>query len=281
MAGSAGTFDPTGPDAASGQVGRRALRRRQRPLLVALLTLLGFAIVMVLVLLGDTTALDLGVTRALQHVQSGALLALMRGVSWFGYSPQVYIIEAAIIVGFFLARLRLEAAFTLLAALSSLAYVLIKGFAGRPRPVDGLGGVIAYGTTSGFSFPSGHVLNFVVFCGFLIYLTYTLAPPSAPRTTLLALLAALIVLVGPSRIYLGQHWFTDTLASYLLGTTILLAVLALYRLAKARQVRATATRGQFPRADRRHLPGRARYTAPEYWCVPARDAGGRGRERDR
>ncbi len=249
MAGNAGAFDPagpTGPDAASGQVGRRALRRGQRPLLVALLTLLGFAIVMVLVLLGDTTGLDLGVTRALQSVRGDAPLAIMQGVSWFGYSPQVYIIEGAIIIRLALTRLRLEAAFALLAALSSLAYVLIKGFARRPRPVDGLDGVIVYGGATGSSFPSGHVLNFVVFCGFLIYLTYTLAPPRPPRVAILTFLTALIVLVGPSRIYLGQHWFTDTLASYLLGTTILLAVLALYRLAKARQVHATPNAETIP-----------------------------------
>ncbi len=240
MAGSADTFDPTGPDAASGQAGHRALRRGQRPVLIALLALVGFALVMVLVLLGDTTGLDLGVTRASQGVHSGALLALLQGVSWLGYDPQVFIIEAVVIVALFLARLRLEAAFTLLAALSSLTYVLLKGVARRPRPVGGFDGIIAYGSATGTSFPSGHVLNFVVFLGFLIYLTYTLAPPRAPRTALLALLTALIVLVGPSRIYLGQHWFTDTLASYLLGTTILIVVLALYRLAKARQVRATA-----------------------------------------
>ncbi len=242
----AGTFDPLGPDAASGQAGQRALRRGRRPLLIALLALIGFAIVMVLVLLGDTTGLDLSVTRTLQRVHNGALLALMRGVSWFGYAPQVYIIEGAVIVALCLARLRLEAAFTLFAALGSLVYVPLKGFARRPRPVDGLEGVIAYGTSSGTSFPSGHALSFVLFFGFMIYLIYTLAPPRAPRTTLLAVLGALIVLVGPSRIYLGQHWFTDTLASYLLGTTLLIAILALYRLAKGRQARSATSAAAIP-----------------------------------
>jgi undecaprenyl-diphosphatase len=222
------------------------LRRGQRPLLVAILTLIGFAIVLILVLLGDTTGVDLAVTHALQSVRGGVPLALMQAISWLGYDPQVFIIEGAIIIGLFLARLRLEAAFTLLAALSSLAYVLLKGLAHRPRPVDGIDGVIAYGKATGFSFPSGHVLNFVVFLGFLVYLLYTLAPPRALRTALLTFLAALIVLVGPSRIYLGEHWFTDTLASYLLGTTLLLAVLALYRRTKARQVRATTGTDAIP-----------------------------------
>ena len=244
MAGRASTTDPPGPDAASRQAGRRG----QRPALFALLALLGFAIVMVLVLLGDTTGLDLGVTRALQSVRGGALLASMRGVSWLGYGPQVYVVEAAIVAALFLARLRLEAGFGVLAALGSLAYVPIKGFARRPRPVDGFDGIIAYGGANGTSFPSGHVLNYVVLFGFLLYLTYTLAPPRPPRAVLLTILTALIALVGPSRIYLGQHWFTDTLASYLLGTTILIAILAFYRRAKNRQVRANTSAKPLPTA---------------------------------
>ena len=38
-----------------------------------------------------------------------------------------------------------------------------------------------------------------------------------------------IALVGPSRIYLGHHWFTDVLASYLLGSSYVVALSSLYK----------------------------------------------------
>jgi membrane-associated phospholipid phosphatase len=47
---------------------------------------------------------------------------------------------------------------------------------------------------------------------------------------------ALVALVGPSRIHQGHHWLTDVLASYLLGTSYVAALAALYRRWLARQV---------------------------------------------
>jgi membrane-associated phospholipid phosphatase len=48
-----------------------------------------------------------------------------------------------------------------------------------------------------------------------------------------AALAGLLALVGPSRIYQGHHWPTDVSASYLLGTSYLVGLIALYRRIKA------------------------------------------------
>ena len=45
---------------------------------------------------------------------------------------------------------------------------------------------------------------------------------------------ALLALVGPSRIQQGHHWTTDVVASYLLGTAYLLALVELYRVDDAR-----------------------------------------------
>jgi membrane-associated phospholipid phosphatase len=45
----------------------------------------------------------------------------------------------------------------------------------------------------------------------------------------------MVGLVGPSRIQQGHHWFTDVVASYLLGTSYLIGVAALYRRMKARR----------------------------------------------
>jgi membrane-associated phospholipid phosphatase len=222
--------------AATGHEGRRAQRRGRLPLAVAILALLGFVLVMVLVALGDTVAFDVRATVTWQRVENPALLKLMIAVSWFGFAPQDYILGAGILALLLAMRLRLEAAFGLLAFASTLLDGYLKELVHRQRPDAGLGGIIVRSTVGGYSFPSGHVLTYVVFLGYLAYLAYTLIHQRALRFALLTFLLGLIALIGPSRVYLGQHWFTDTLGSYLLGTTLLIGLLSLYRAAKARQL---------------------------------------------
>jgi undecaprenyl-diphosphatase len=65
-------------------------------------------------------------------------------------------------------------------------------------------------------------------------LTFTLFNRSLARTLLLALLSVFIGLVGVSRIYLGQHWASDVLGAYLLGSLILAGVIFLYQWGKRR-----------------------------------------------
>jgi undecaprenyl-diphosphatase len=83
------------------------------------------------------------------------------------------------------------------------------------------------------SFPSGHVLYFTAFFGFWVFLAYTLLNPSWWRTLLMVILGGMVALIGLSRIYEGQHWASDVLAAYLLGSVWLTMSLSLL-LAQAR-----------------------------------------------
>lgn len=226
------------PDAATGPEGRWAQRRGRRPLAVALLALLGFASLLLLVALGDTQVFDVRATLDWQRVRAPGLLPLMQGVSWFGFRPQGVYFTSGAIAFLFARRLHLEGGFALLAFLCGLLSGPIKGWIERPRPMADREGVVVQFAVGGYSFPSGHVLTYVIFGGFLAYLTYTLVGWRPLRVGLLTFLLGLIALVGPSRVYLGQHWATDALASYFLGTAILVSLLALYRAAKARQLAA-------------------------------------------
>jgi undecaprenyl-diphosphatase len=109
---------------------------------------------------------------------------------------------------------------------SLLSNNLLKLIIARPRPSADLVDVITQVT--GYSFPSGHVMFYTAFFGFLFFLSYTLLKGSWKRSLLLLLFGGLIALVGPSRIYLGNHWASDVFAAYLVGSLILMGVVALY-----------------------------------------------------
>ena len=224
--------------AATGPEGRRALWRGRTALAVAALALVGFALVLILVTLGDARAFDLRVTLGWQRVTFPGLLGLMEGVSWFGFQRQSTYLPLAILVFLLSRRLFLESGFALAAALCTLLSGAIKDLVQRPRPLAGDEGLIVQFAVGGYSFPSGHVMAYVIFGGFLAYLCYTLVRQRPLRIALLTFLLGSIVLIGPSRVYLGQHWATDTIASYFLGTTILLLLILGYRAAKAGQLAA-------------------------------------------
>jgi len=73
-----------------------------------------------------------------------------------------------------------------------------------------------------YSFPSGHVFSATVLYGFCIYLTFRFINNPVIKWTVSALLVLLILLIGFSRIYLGVHWLSDTLAGYVTGFAWLL-----------------------------------------------------------
>jgi undecaprenyl-diphosphatase len=116
--------------------------------------------------------------------------------------------------------------------LATLVGATTKLVVNRPRPDALLVHVIEKLTDT--SFPSGHVLFYVTFVGFLWFLCYTLLKPGWKRTLALWAFGAVVALVGLSRIYMGEHWPSDVLGAYLLGSICLVLTIALYRWGKTR-----------------------------------------------
>ena len=210
--------------------------RRYRAVLfqvTLILVAVAFGVLTFLVKTMPFFAIDLQITKTVQLVNFPTFVLLMSLISWPGFSPQAVIIAGAIILLIFGFGLHWEAVMAFLALVFSTAInVLVKDLIQRPRPLPDL--VNVYATITGYSFPSGHVMYYLGFFGFIWFLAFSLLKPSLKRGLLLVFFGALVVLVGLSRIYLGEHWASDVIGSYLLGTLTLVAIIQLYRWGKTR-----------------------------------------------
>jgi undecaprenyl-diphosphatase len=177
--------------------------------------------------------LDLRITELLQSINSPLFASVMNLISWPGFLPQSAIIPALAAVLLYSFGLHWEAITALVAAfLPPLINEVVKEWIRRPRPTVDL--VAVFRILNSYSFPSGHVMFYIGFFGFLWFLVFVLLKPSFKRTFLLIVFGSLIVLVGVSRIYLGQHWASDILGAALLGGLILVFILQFYRWGKRR-----------------------------------------------
>jgi membrane-associated phospholipid phosphatase len=176
---------------------------------------------------------DVTITRALQTFHPGWFDGLMYSLSWIGFAPQAWIIAVIIIVFLFVSGLKWETVVTTVSLIgSSLLVTGLKVTVVRPRPTADLVNVLTQ--LKSYSFPSGHVVFFVTFGGFLLFLVYTLLKTSWWRTLLMFILGMMIALIGVSRIYEGQHWASDVLGAYLLGSVWLSLSILIYRWGKPR-----------------------------------------------
>jgi membrane-associated phospholipid phosphatase len=174
-------------------------------------------------------AIDVTITREFQENQAPWLHYTMLAVSFIGdvtaLSIGLIVLATAL---FWVVDLRLEAVMIVaVSATSASLNALIKYIVARPRPTPYLVDVIQ--NAGGKSFPSGHVMSYVAFWGLLFSFAIILFKGNHWwRTALLIISGLFVVLVGPSRIYLGDHWASDVLGAYLIGGVLLGIALWIY-----------------------------------------------------
>jgi undecaprenyl-diphosphatase len=163
---------------------------------------------------GRVAAFDESFTATMIRNSSPGWKRFFEGVSWMGSARQLAI--AATIVGLVLIfqRRYVAAAWWLIAQAGAGALVLtIKAFVARSRPE------FAYATEieRGWSFPSGHATRACVFAALAAYLVFRYA--RSRRTAVIVGVIAFVfaVMIAFSRVYLGAHFFTDSLGGLLIG----------------------------------------------------------------
>ena len=177
---------------------------------------------------------DVSVARGIQSVSVPGFESLMIGVSKLGngWVPCALVVGSGLVL--IKTGLRLEGLLSMSGTgLGWLLNQLLKLMIGRPRPSDTL--VNVAGIFHFESFPSGHVVFFVEFFGFVLFLSHVLLKRGLLRYASIIALGLLIVLVGMSRVYLGAHWPSDVVGAYLVGGLWLMLMIEVYRRIKAKQ----------------------------------------------
>jgi undecaprenyl-diphosphatase len=199
----------------------------------------GYLIIMILLFIAlSVTArllpyfnVDVLITKEVQEIHWLPFDLLMKAISFIGYEPQAILIFSILIVLLFLMGIRWGAFIGLLGlTFSASAVTVIKDLIGRARPSVDL--VHVTQRLNSPDFPSGHVVIYTVMFGYLAYLSYTLLKRSRLRKGSFTISSSLVLLVGPSRIYLGEHWASDVVAAYLLGSIILSLMIYFYEWGK-------------------------------------------------
>lgn len=112
----------------------------------------------------------------------------------------------------------------------------LKSYFARARPSL----AEALRQASGYSFPSGHAMGSFVVLGALGYLIARGVKPWRWRSLGLAVIAASILAIAASRIYLGVHWISDIGAGLAAGAVWLTATTTAYEtLRRVRRVRGS------------------------------------------
>lgn len=167
---------------------------------------------------------DLVITREIQLITLPLFREAMLGMTWLGYTLQGTYLLLVGCIALLAWKKNTDALILFLSTTGAVALsILAKTIVARPRPDPNLIHQLATYTAHD-SFPSGHVLFFVGFMGYLLYLVTIYTQKGIVRTVLVTITGLLIILMGVSRIYLGAHWFSDTLGAYLIGTSWLFLV---------------------------------------------------------
>ena len=160
-------------------------------------------------------AFDAAVSGFVQGWRSPRLTPFFIGVTTLANAPTIWVIAALVVIALLWAGRRREALLVFLAvAVGAVLGGIAKVDLARQRPpIDNM--LIAL--PAGFSFPSGHALAGVELYGVLSFLVARRVRAVPAKLLVIAAAVGVALLIGVSRVYLGVHWPSDVLASWLLG----------------------------------------------------------------
>jgi undecaprenyl-diphosphatase len=101
--------------------------------------------------------------------------------------------------------------------LSGLFFLFFSHIFKRPRPFLLFDKPIWPGSPNIPGFPSGHTLSIIVLCGILVYLFVPKIKSYRGKVLAITIASLIVIFIGFSRLYVGDHYLTDVIAGYALG----------------------------------------------------------------
>lgn len=158
-----------------------------------------------------------------QELRTAWLDSTALALDTIGGEPWAIILIPVVAVGLLGLRRPAHALIMVLSLVPLLIGYELKEIVDRPRPDYLLIGP----EPESRSFPSGHSTYAMIFGGLLIYFAGELIQSRLPRRWLQGFLAALIMAMGASRVYMGVHWPSDVIGGFLFGGVALAGLIAL------------------------------------------------------
>lgn len=204
----------------------KVLRDNQKQLLVCFVFL--FAFLLILFLRANFFEVDGAVNSWIPTIQYSWATTVAVCIS-FAFDTYSLLVVSVVVAAFlFWKNYRLQG-LLLLGALGVDA-VLVAGFKSlvqSPRPLNGL--IV----DSGYSFPSGHTVGSIVFCGLIAFFAWQHWKSNSPRALVISLTVVIVAVAGFDRLYLNVHWFSDVFGGCLLGIFWLVSSILIYKLVVA------------------------------------------------
>lgn len=161
------------------------------------------------------SAFDNAVYDLISGCITDGMTQFMRFITFCGSEWMITALAAAFPAFVFIFRKKLLYRWSLAAAtnivLGALLNEILKHLFLRARP-----DLLQLVKISGYSFPSGHSMNSMIFYGFFIYIIFRNMKHRG-KYVIAGALGLLVLLIGISRIYLGVHYASDVLAGFLTG----------------------------------------------------------------
>lgn len=164
---------------------------------------------------GWRESLDVRVSETLVGLRSPQMNTIMLAITFLGDQRFLLVATPAVAAALWLRRRHVASVLFALSVLGGFGLnVLLKVTIGRARP-DRWAVLV---TETSPSFPSGHTLMATVFFGALAATVFQVTRNRLARILAVVLAAVVVLAVACSRVYLGAHWATDTVAGMLAGS---------------------------------------------------------------